>query len=713
MLSAELKNVIQTAYTTFLEKKSLTARYGQKLMIAEVARNFAAISTDEQEQPAEAVVAAIEAGTGTGKTVAYSIAAIPLARHAEKQLVISTATVALQEQIVNKDLPDLIANSGLQFSFALAKGRGRYLCLHKLDSHLESQGKQSAMSDFFAEDGYAIDVNAEQHQLFQDMMEKLAAGHWDGDRDNWAQVLEEPTWSLLTTDHIQCAGRRCSHYQNCAFYKARDGLDKTDVIVTNHDMVLADLALGGGKVLPEPSKTLYIFDEAHHLPDKAISHFAHFTRLKATRDWLTQVSKSATKSIKQYVLMGELGRLMEQVPELAKQLHEQQQLIFITCEQLADFKPSTEYEGYERPRYRFADGIVPEGLREQGIELKKGFQQLTDKLARINELLKKVLEDEPGLGIDRNTAEQWLPYFGRLFARAEGNFNLWAVFTAEDKPGAPPTARWMALADSGAGVDIEVCASPILAADTLRANLWYRASGVVLTSATLTALGSFERFRMRAGLLQSAKTVAVPSPFNFAKAGLLRVPDLGVDVRDVQAHSMAIVRELPKLLESAQGALVLFSSRKQMQDVFESLDREWRKRVLMQGRLSRQETIAKHKTNVDEGHHSVLFGLASFAEGIDLPGSYCEHVVIAKIPFAVPDDPVEAALAEWIEARGGNPFMEITVPDASLKLVQACGRLLRSETDTGQITILDRRLVTQRYGKAILNSLPAFTQQLT
>ncbi len=176
---------------------------------------------------------------------------------------------------------------------------------------------------------------------------------------------------------------------------------------------------------------------------------------------------------------------------------------------------------------------------------------------------------------------------------------------------------------------------------------------------------------------------------------------------------MAIVRELPKLLESARGALVLFSSRKQMQDVFESLDREWRKRVLMQGRLSRQETIAKHKTNVDEGHHSVLFGLASFAEGIDLPGSYCEHVVIAKIPFAVPDDPVEAALAEWIEARGGNPFMEITVPDASLKLVQACGRLLRSETDTGQITILDRRLVTQRYGKAILNSLPAFTQQLT
>ena len=138
-----------------------------------------------------------------------------------------------------------------------------------------------------------------------------------------------------------------------------------------------------------------------------------------------------------------------------------------------------------------------------------------------------------------------------------------------------------------------------------------------------------------------------------------------------------------------------------MQDVFDGLERDWRRRVLIQGNLSKQETLNKHKARVDEGEPSVLFGLASFAEGVDLPGAYCEHVVIAKIPFAVPDDPVEAALAEWIEARGGNPFMEIAVPDASLRLVQACGRLLRTEQDRGTITLLDRRVVTQRYGKAI------------
>jgi ATP-dependent DNA helicase DinG len=149
-----------------------------------------------------------------------------------------------------------------------------------------------------------------------------------------------------------------------------------------------------------------------------------------------------------------------------------------------------------------------------------------------------------------------------------------------------------------------------------------------------------------------------------------------------------------------------------MQDVFDGVDRDWRKRVLIQGNLSKQETLNKHKARVDAGEPAVLFGLASFAEGVDLPGAYCEHVVIAKIPFAVPDDPVEAALAEWIEARGGNPFMEIAVPDASLRLVQACGRLLRTEADRGSITLLDRRMVTQRYGKAILNALPPFRREI-
>ena len=709
MLSTELKSQIQGAYSRFLEAKSLKARYGQRLMIAEVAKALGSISTDEENRrTSDPAVVVVEAGTGTGKTVAYCLATIPLAKAAGKRLVIATATVALQEQVVHKDLPDILRNSGLNFSFALAKGRGRYLCLSKLDLLLQEGQAQSATAQLFAEEGFSIAVDERSQKLFTQMVEKLAGNHWDGDRDSWSEALEDPDWARLTTDHSQCTNRHCPNFQQCAFYKAREGMGKVDVIVTNHDMVLADLALGGGAVLPDPRDTLYVFDEGHHLPDKAIGHFAHFTRLRSTADWLEQTAKNLTKLLAQHPLPGDLGRLLEQVPELAREIKTQQQFMFSACEQLADFRAGEDMQGRERPRHRFVGGLVPEHLREMALELKKGFARLNDLFTRLTDLLKKAMDGEVSIGIASHQAEEWYPLFGSLLTRAEGNWELWSAFSAEDPQDNPPMARWLSLAESGTLFDIEVNASPILAAETLRRNLWNVAYGAVVTSATLTALGTFDRFRMRAGLPKGAVTTIAPSPFQHADAGVLRVPDLRADPRDSVAHTAAIIRDLPGLVEGSRGTLVLFSSRKQMQEVFDGLEREWRKRVFIQGNLSKQETLNKHKARVDGGDASVLFGLASFAEGVDLPGAYCEHVVIAKIPFAVPDDPVEAALSEWIEARGGNPFMELAVPDASLRLVQACGRLLRTEEDRGTITLLDRRVVTQRYGKAILNALPPF-----
>ncbi|MBU3059117.1 ATP-dependent DNA helicase DinG [Pseudomonas indica] len=713
MLSPELKAQIQGAYSRFLEAKGLKPRYGQRLMIAEVAKVLGAIKhNDEGQRDGEPAVVAVEAGTGTGKTVAYSLATIPIAKAAGKRLVIATATVALQEQIVHKDLPDLMRNSGLNFSFALAKGRGRYLCLSKLDMLLQEGQAQNATAQLFEEEGFKLDVDERSQKLFTQMIEKLAGNRWDGDRDAWPEALEDADWARLTTDHSQCTNRHCPNFQQCAFYKAREGMTKVDVIVTNHDMVLADLALGGGAVLPDPRETLYVFDEGHHLPDKAIGHFAHFTRLRSTADWLGQVEKNLTKLLAQHPLPGELGRLIEGVPELARELRTQQQFMFSACEQVADFRAGEDMEGRERPRHRFVGGLVPEHLREMGLELKKGFAKLTDLFTRLTELLKEAMDGEASVGVASHQAEEWYPLFGSLLSRAQGTWELWTAFTVEDPEDSPPMARWLTLAESGAAYDIEVNASPILAAETLRRNLWNVAYGALVTSATLTALNSFDRYRMRAGLPKVAVTAVVPSPFHHADAGLLKVPDLRADPRDAAAHTAAIVRELPALVDGTRGTLVLFSSRKQMQDVFDGLERDWRKRVLIQGNLSKQETLNKHKARVDDGEPSVLFGLASFAEGVDLPGAYCEHVVIAKIPFAVPDDPVEAALSEWIEARGGNPFMEIAVPDASLRLVQACGRLLRTESDRGTITLLDRRVVTQRYGKAILNALPPFRREI-
>lgn len=714
MISNELKSQIQGAYTRFLEAKSLKPRYGQRLMIAEVAKVLGAIECDDEgRRSGDPAVVAVEAGTGTGKTVAYCMAAIPAAKAAGKRLVMATATVALQEQIVHKDLPDLMRNSGLNFTFALAKGRGRYLCLSKLDVLLQEGHAQTATAQLFEEEGFRIEVDEASQKLFTSMIEKLAGNKWDGDRDSWPQALEDHQWARLTTDHSQCTTRHCPNFQQCAFYKAREGMGKVDVIVTNHDMVLADLALGGGAVLPDPRDTIYVFDEGHHLPDKAIGHFAHYSRLRSTADWLEQTAKNLTKLLAQNPLPGDLGRLIEQVPELAREIKTQQQFMFSACEQLADFKAGEDMEGRERPRHRFVGGVVPEHMREMGIELKKGFSKLTDLFTRLAELLKEGMDGEKNIGIASHQAEEWYPLFGSLLARAQGSWELWTAFTIEDPEASPPMARWLTLAESGALFDIEVNASPILAAEMLRRNLWNVAYGALVTSATLTALGKFDRYRMRAGLPKAAVTTIVPSPFHHADAGVLRVPDLRADPRDAAAHTAAIIRDLPQLVEGSRGTLVLFSSRKQMQDVFDGLDRDWRKQVFIQGNLSKQETLNKHKARVDGGDSSVLFGLASFAEGVDLPGAYCEHVVIAKIPFAVPDDPVEAALAEWIEARGGNPFMEIAVPDASLRLIQACGRLLRTEQDRGTITLLDRRVVTQRYGKAILNALPPFRREIS
>ncbi|HCL52356.1 MAG TPA: ATP-dependent DNA helicase DinG, partial [Pseudomonas sp.] len=238
MISTELKATIQGAYTRFLEAKSLKPRYGQRLMIAEVAKVLGDIPCDDEGRRAgEPAVVAVEAGTGTGKTVAYSLAAIPAAKAAGKRLVIATATVALQEQIVFKDLPDLMRNSGLNFSFALAKGRGRYLCLSKLDILVQEGHAQTSQAQLLEEEGFRIDVDERSLKLFNSMIEKLAGNRWDGDRDSWPESLEDEDWARLTTDHSQCTGRHCPNFQQCVFYKAREGMGKVDVIVTNHDMV--------------------------------------------------------------------------------------------------------------------------------------------------------------------------------------------------------------------------------------------------------------------------------------------------------------------------------------------------------------------------------------------------------------------------------------------------------------------------------------------
>lgn len=215
---------------------------------------------------------------------------------------------------------------------------------------------------------------------------------------------------------------------------------------------------------------------------------------------------------------------------------------------------------------------------------------------------------------------------------------------------------------------------------------------------------------MRSGVPRESEYLRVMSPFDFQNKGRLLIPDMTAEPNQVEQHTKEIVAYLNDNIDVDGASLVLFSSRRQMEEVAQAVSDVIKDIMLIQGEQSKRVILDSHKARIDDGKGSLLFGLASFAEGVDLPGNYLTSVYIAKIPFAVPDDPVEATLAEWIQKRGGNPFMEITIPDASLRLVQATGRLLRSEKDAGDIHILDKRLKTKRYGSQLIQSLPPYRQ---
>jgi len=296
-------------------------------------------------------------------------------------------------------------------------------------------------------------------------------------------------------------------------------------------------------------------------------------------------------------------------------------------------------------------------------------------------------------------------------ARCEAGLNLCLGFSIEDDPQSYPHARWLTFEQIQDELELTLSCSPILAAENLSEKLWNECLAAVLTSATLSALDSFDFLIMRSGLHENSSLCRIGSPFNFSEAGLLRLPERGFDAGDSDAHTSAIIRYLPEILAEEQGALVVFSSRRQMQDVLYQLDESFRQIVICQDDYSKQALLNRHREQIDAGERSIIFGLASLSEGVDLPGAYCTHVVIAKLPFAVPDNPVYLTLGEWVKAQGLNPFQELAIPDAAMKLVQASGRLLRNEADRGTITILDERLLTRSYGAAILGSLPAYRRE--
>jgi ATP-dependent DNA helicase DinG len=277
--------------------------------------------------------------------------------------------------------------------------------------------------------------------------------------------------------------------------------------------------------------------------------------------------------------------------------------------------------------------------------------------------------------------------------------------------GPQPLAKWLKSDTSSGLVFLTAHACPIVPGDLLRHSLWSRVRGAVLTSASLTSCGSFDYFLQEAGLTDNpvASTLAVDSPFNYRTQGRLIVVETLADPKHAPAYTAEMVRELLcDLSQVAHGALVLFTSRVQLKAAVDALGTALQDVVLVQGQMARGHLLGAHQARIEADRPSVIFGLQSFGEGLDLPGKLCEAVFIAKLPFSTPSDPVEEARAEWLKSLGRDPFAELVVPATGIRLLQWTGRAIRSEDDHASVICYDRRLLRTAFGRRMLQGLPPY-----
>ncbi len=692
MLDDELKNTIRSAYLSLKEQQQgFKPRTSQRLMIAEIGKTL----THHKNR-----IAIIEGPTGTGKTMAYLLASIPIALQLEKQLIITTATIALQEQLTHKDIPNLQKYSQLDFTYDIAKGRGRYLCPSLLARNL---GDNIRQTDFFSNENDYINQLKKLYHAFE-------KHKWSGDRDTWPSQIANDLWDTVRNDHHGCLGKQCHFFKRCPYFDARKKVNTMDVIIANHDLVLSDINLGGGKLLPDQKSSIYIFDEAHQLPAKAIEHGTAWSSTHSRTAWLDAIEpllKKIEKILPNPTIMRHTTTVRNKLAELASLL----QTANNTVSHLLHSKNQALTNDNKDNIVRFKRGHIPDSLKSIAQPLRNIAITNLLQLEALKELVsQRVANGELSIA----NAETITPQLGSSMTRLENMANLWQYFIADDEPSAPPTARWISQQNFQGKIDLRLHAAPVSAAEFLYLHLWQHCYGAVLTSATLTALGSFDRFRQKIGLLQNSaiRCLKLESPFNYPEAATLWLPWMDCDPSDYAKHTQAITEILPKILAADGGSLVLFASYAQMMDVQQHLPDDWQKKLLVQNTRPKSVLIHQHQANIEADQGSILFGLNSFAEGIDLPGELCTHVVIAKLPFAVPDSPVEATEREYMQANGGNHFMQVAVPEASTRLVQAIGRLLRKETDYGIVTILDRRLINKEYGKQLLQSLPPMRIQI-
>ncbi len=704
MLNEETKQEIRDKLAAIAQAiPGFRSRPAQRVMIAEVARTLSRSpdpgTTSAKAAPGEAIIV-IQGGTGTGKSLGYGLAGLVMAQRKGKKLVISSSTIALQEQLTSRDLPLFSSAAGIDVPIELAKGRTRYVCQYRLNQMADAGESRDlfGQADPSRDDG---DSPSQWHEI-DSIVRALAEGRWDGDRDTLDGVSDE-VWRSVTTDRHGCLNRGCPSYKSCAQMAARRRVRDASVIVVNHDLLLADLAMGGGKILPPPEECFYVIDEAHSLPEKAVSSFASSHLVGADRRSAEKLAK-LSDGLRDALDNGQLSTC-KRIHDEAERLRDYLSDAFGFLSSLGQLQPSPTCP---RPTLEFEDSCLPLEFFEIGGNIRALTNSLCGLLTECQDSLNGLIGAD---GSRQALIETLLADTGFLRGRMEDISTTWALFLEEPDDGAPPVAKWIETRPLKNGdLDFQINASPVMADGYLRSLLWEKAAGVVLTSATLTTLGTFDNFLGRTGLASYGVTcVDLPSPFDYVAQGRIEIPRMP-SPKHYDAHTAAVADRViaDMAAQGPEGMLVLFTSRRQMEDVANRLPRELRTRVLIQGEQPKSAILATHRATIDAGRPSTLFGLASFTEGVDLPSTYCTQVTITKLPFAVPDSPVQRTLCGWIERRGGNAFMEVSVPDAARKLEQSVGRLIRTETDYGQVVVTDPRLWESRYGRAILRGLPPF-----
>ena len=680
MLTSSIKTQIRSSFEQ--AKKQLpnyTNRSSQNKMIAEIAKTLTG------EYPESNPIICVEAPTGTGKTMAYLVSCLPIAKASKKKLVIASANVALQEQILNKDIVDAKKYCSIDFEFALAKGRSRYVCIRNLINLTEENSNSPAIF----EDALLWDEKPSQNDLdvLTEMSENYSATRWSGEIDDLVSPPTSSLWQKIACNRFTCNAKNCEFYDDCAFFKARKKISQAEVIIANHDLVLADI-INGNNVLPDVEDCIFIFDEAHHLSQKALSHFSINASTEFMKTSIRQC-QGAIDQINKIIKNDSTENYIEKVDESIDEL----------IEVISDLE-------YSDDLYLFSISGVSSEIKNLSKNILNIFTNAFNNFSKQKESWEDFCKSNK---IEQSIADNLNNIVGQNNQNLSSILSLLNTFNENQLPDQPPISNWISKSTlANKKTNYHLNTAKIDVSNLLDKLIWSRADGAVLTSATLTALGSFDRLNNQLGLnAKDNQYLRLASPFNHKEVDFV-IAKVKASPTDTFEHTQEIALELIKRVDSNSATLVLFASNHQMQAVADLIEKSIDCQLLLQGEYSKKNILERHIETRSKGKGSVIFGLDSFAEGVDLKGDNLNHVIIAKLRFNVPSSPIEKTTQSYLESLNRNSFMEISLPDASLRLIQACGRLIRTETDTGKITIFDNRLVSKFYGKHLIKALPDF-----